>query len=84
MLAELGQVAVDERPRRRGNDDLAAVARGGDPRRAVQLAAGVALAGQMRLSGVQAHPHLDRVRRRAPADPRAAAASASTRIGEGV
>ena len=33
---------------------------GGDPRGAVQLAAGVALAGQARLARVQAHPHLDR------------------------
>ncbi len=60
MLTQLGQLAVDERPRRRRDDDLAAVPAGGDPRRAVQLVAGVALAGQTRLTGVQADPHVDR------------------------
>ena len=33
VLAELGQVTVDELPRRRGEHDLAAVAARGDPRR---------------------------------------------------
>ena len=63
VLAELGQLAVDERPRRRRHDDLAAVARGGDAGGPVELPPGVALAGQPQLAGVQAHPHLDRRRR---------------------
>ena len=58
VLAQLGQLAVDERPRRRRHDDLAAVAGSGDPSGLVQLAPGVALAGQLQLTGVQAHPHL--------------------------
>ena len=45
------------------HDDLAAVARSGDPRGPVELAPGVALAGQLQLARVQAHPHLDRARR---------------------
>ena len=63
MLAQLGQLAVDERPRRRRHDDLAAVAGSGDPRGPVQLPPGVALAGQLQLARVQAHPHLDLARR---------------------
>ena len=59
VLAQLGQLAVDERPRRRRHDDLSAVAGRGDPSGLVQLAPGVALAGQLQLTGVQAHPHLD-------------------------
>ena len=59
MLAELGEVAVDERPRCRRHDDLPAVARSGDSRGAVELATGVALAGQLQLGGVKPDPHLD-------------------------
>ena len=46
VLTQLGQVAVDERPRRRRQDDLTTVARRGDPRGPVQLPPRVALAGQ--------------------------------------
>ena len=59
VLAELGQLAVDERPRRCRHDDLAAVARSGDPGGPVQLAPGVTLAGQLQHTGVHAHPHFD-------------------------
>jgi hypothetical protein len=59
VLAEFGELAIDERPRRRGENDLAAMARGGDPGCPVELASGIALAGQLQHAGVQAHPHLD-------------------------
>src|SRR4051812_25785432 len=59
MLAELGQFTVDERPRRCGHDDLTAVARSGNAGGTVQLATGVALAGQLQLARVQPHPYLD-------------------------
>ena len=62
VLAELSQLAVDERPRRRRDDNLATVAGRGDPRGTVQLAAGIALARQQRLARMQAHPHLDGAR----------------------
>jgi hypothetical protein len=57
VLAQLGQLGTDERPRRRRHDDLAAVARGGNSRSAVELAPGVALTGQLQLASVQAQPH---------------------------
>jgi hypothetical protein len=60
VLAELGEVAIDEHPRGRGENDLAAVARCGDPGGAVQLPTGIALAGEAQRAGVQADPRLDR------------------------
>ena len=59
MLAELGQLAIDERPRRCGYDDLTAVAGSGNAGGTVQLATGVALAGQLQLARVHPHPYLD-------------------------
>ena len=60
VLAELGEVAVDERPCRGRHDDLSAVPGGGDAGSPVELPAGIALAGQKRLPRVQAHPYPDR------------------------
>ena len=60
MLAELGQLTIDERARRGRDDDLSAVPRGGDAGSPVELTPGIALARQARLSGVQAHPDPDR------------------------
>ena len=60
VLAELGQLTIDERARRGRDDDLSAVPRGGDAGSPVELTPGIALARQARLSGVQAHPDPDR------------------------
>ena len=49
----------DERGRRRREEDLAAVARGGDARGADHVEPGVPLLAEMRDAGVQAHSHLD-------------------------
>jgi hypothetical protein len=62
VLAELGEFAVDERARGGGENDLAPVARGGDPGGTVELTTCVALARQTNLSRVQPHPHLDLAR----------------------
>ena len=63
VLAEVGQIAVNERPRCCGQHYLSAVARGSDASGPVQLAAGIAFARQPQLAGVQPHPHLYRARR---------------------
>src|SRR6266536_4575131 len=47
VLAQLGQVGVNERPRGRGQHDLPAVARSGDSGGPVELPPRVALAGQL-------------------------------------
>ena len=57
VLAELHHLASDERPGRRRQHDLAAVARSGNASGTVELAPGVALAGQLQLARVQPHPH---------------------------
>ena len=61
VLAEVGEGgSIDEGGGRLREDDLAAVARGGDPRCEVDVVSDVALVGQKRGPGVQADPHLDR------------------------
>ena len=62
VLAQVEEVAVDERCRGRREDDLAAVPRGGDASSAVQLTPGVTLASQKHTACVQTYPHLDRSR----------------------
>ena len=62
VLAEIadGSVGRQEAAGRLGDDDLAAVRGGGDPRRAVDVYADVPLVGHERLAGVNAHPNPDR------------------------
>ena len=62
VLAEVADrsVCLEKAARRLGDDDLAAVRRGCDPRRAVDVHADVALLGHERLAGVDAHPDPDR------------------------
>ena len=62
MLAEVGNAAVQQRPRCRRQQHLPAVTRGRDPRPEVDVLADVTLPGQKRLAGVQPHPDLDRTR----------------------
>ena len=60
----------DERSGAIREQDLATVARAGDPRRPIDLEPAIVVAGQVRLAGVQPHPDADRgaVRRRARLD----------------
>ena len=74
VLAQLGDGRRRRAPASPPRPRPAAVPARGDPRGPVQLAPGVALAGQPQLAGVQAHPHLDRPRRERLL-PRAAAAT---------
>ncbi len=62
MLAEIADTSVgaEEAAGRLGEDDLAAVRGGCDPRRSVDVHADVALVGQQRLARVDAHPDADR------------------------
>ena len=62
VLPEVSErsIRLEEAARRLGDDDLAAVRGGCDPRRAMDVHADVALLGHERLAGVDAHPHLDR------------------------
>ena len=62
VLAEVAdrRVALEEAAGRLGEDDLPAVGSGGDPRRAVDVDADVALVGHDRLAGVDAHADADR------------------------
>ena len=53
-----GQRVGDEFARRAGQDDLAAMAGGRDPRCAVDLEPAVVVAGEMGLAAVEAHPDL--------------------------
>ena len=62
VLAEVGQLVLDELGGRLREDDLAAVARGGDARSEVDVVADVALVGEQRRAGVQADAHADRAR----------------------
>jgi hypothetical protein len=60
VLPEIAQaVRGGQGRRRRRHEDLAAVARRGNPCRAVDVAADVALGRQVRRPGVDAHPHAD-------------------------
>ena len=62
VLAEVADRSVrrEEAARRLGDDDLAAVRGGRDPRCSVDVYADVALVGHERLAGVNAHPDADR------------------------
>ena len=62
VLAEVADrsLCLEKAARRPGDDDLAAVRRGCDPRRAVDVHADVAFLGHERLAGVDAHPDPDR------------------------
>ena len=64
VLAEVGERRpLDELGGRMREEDLAAVAGGGDARGEVDVVADVALLGDERRARVQADPHLDRARR---------------------
>ena len=60
VLAEVGELELDERGRRGRDEHLPAVAGRGDPRGAVHVLSDVALVGEQGRPGVQADPHLDR------------------------
>ena len=62
VLAEVadGRVRLEEPTRRLGEDDLPAVGRRGDPRRAVDVDPHVALVRDDRLAGVDSHADADR------------------------
>jgi hypothetical protein len=61
VLAEIAEaVGLHERGRRRRDENLAAVSRGGDASRSVDVSTHVALIGQQRRAGVDAHPHGNR------------------------
>jgi hypothetical protein len=55
----VGEVALDQRPCGRAEQDLPAVAGSGDPRGAVDVNPDVALAAERPQAGVQAYPHPD-------------------------
>jgi hypothetical protein len=69
MLAEVGQGRVDELCSCLGEDDLAAVAGAGDPRRAVHVWPHVTLLGHERRPRVHTHAQADRARVEALRDP---------------
>jgi hypothetical protein len=65
VLAELAELAARcVRRRRCGDDHLPAVARGADPGRAVDVDSYVALAGDMRIAGVNSDADADRAARK--------------------
>ncbi len=59
VAAEVADGEAGRGAGRRREQDLAAVARRPDPRRAVDVDAGVALVGHERLADVDSHPHPD-------------------------
>src|SRR5205085_10793469 len=61
MLAEIIKpVCARELTRPLRDQNLATMARGGDPRRPVNVEADITLLGEKRLAGMEAHPDLDR------------------------
>ena len=56
VLAEVGEVGFDQRRRRSGDEDLAAVARRRDPSRAVDVLADIALVSEERRARVDSGP----------------------------
>ena len=66
MPPEVAQQAgvVEERSRRRRQDDLSAVRSRSDPRATMHVEAGIAASHQVRRAGVNAHPHADRLARK--------------------
>ena len=59
MLTQVGEAPIDELPRRRGDEHLAAVARRRDPRRPMDVRADVTLLALQRRARVHPHPHPD-------------------------
>ena len=59
MFAEVGELDLDERSRRGGDEHLSPVAGSGDARGAMDVAADIALIREQGRAGMQADPHVD-------------------------
>ena len=60
VFAEVGELDLDERSRRGGDEHLSPVPGSGDARGAMDVAADIALIGEQGRAGMQADPNLDR------------------------
>jgi hypothetical protein len=60
VVAEIGQLAVHQRPGRSGHQHLASVPNRRDSRRAMHVHPDVALVGEVRRTRMHAHPHTNR------------------------